>query len=152
MEALVYLLWDVVSIKQWKMHGMSSTILKMQGINPDYLPLKKKHNFFVSATRVQNLKEDASPQVMQRQESTLLNHLWQSYFYKLKSDLSCLFITLPIFFIAIHCLPCSCFFMLDIPDEFLMAWLQNTIEVNDVYILFAKSALERITCLQIDPG
>lgn len=34
--------------------------------------------------------------------------------------------------------------MLDIPDEFLMAWLQNTIEVNDVYILLAKSALESL--------
>lgn len=42
--------------------------------------------------------------------------------------------------------------MLEFPDEFLMAWLQNTREVNDVYILLAKSALERITCLQIDPG
>ena len=42
--------------------------------------------------------------------------------------------------------------MLDFPDEFLMAWLQNTTEVNNIYILLAKSALERIACLKIDPG
>lgn len=79
---------------------------------------------------------------MQEQATALLSHLWQSYLCKLKSDMSCLFITLPIFFIAIHCSSCSCFLILDLPDEFLMAWLQNTVAVNDVYILLAKSTLE----------
>lgn len=106
--------------------------------------------FSASVLRVQSSQKCGSLRVIQGHASTFLSHPWQSFLRDLKYELLCPCAALPTFYCN-SLLVSLLVFHLWLPDEFLMAGLQNTMEVNGVYILLAKSALERLTCLQMDP-